>query len=71
MTNQENDSHIFGVSCPNLHITYFDKREVCLDLGTIVRRLDNGDNDGKDRLLLKCGTCGTEMVVEVDCEDYK
>ena len=36
MTNHEenNDNPIFGLTCPNLHITYFDKREVCPDLGS-------------------------------------
>jgi hypothetical protein len=70
MGNQE-ENHIFGVTCRNLHITYFDKREVCLDLGVIVRRLDGEGETGKERLLLACGTCGAEMVVEVECEAYK
>ncbi len=73
MTNHEenNDNPIFGLTCPNLHITYFDKREVCPDLGVVVRRLVEEDDKILDRLILTCGTCDAEIVVQVDCEGYK
>ena len=72
MTNQENNNNpIFGIACPNHHTTYFDKRAVCPDSGTIVRRLVEENNKTLDRLWLKCGTCDAEIVVNVDCEDYK
>ena len=72
MANQEsNDNPIFGVACARHHITYFDKREVCPESGTIVRRIVQKEDKELDRLWLKCGTCGEEVVVEVDCEGYK
>ena len=60
--------HIFGVKCKNGHVTYFDKRRVCLARSKIAR-----DRAGKklDELDLLCGTCGAAMAVLVDCEGYK
>ena len=68
MNDQEiNDNPIFGITCPNHHTTYFDKREVCPDSGTITR----GPGQKLDKLWLKCPTCGAEMIADVDCEAYK
>ena len=72
MTNHEDsDNPIFGVICPNLHTTYFDKRDVCPDLGVVVRRLVDEEGKTLDRLILTCGTCDAEIVVQIDCEGYK
>ena len=75
MTEQENnDNPIFGVTCANLHTSYYDKREVCPDSGVIVvRRLVQEDDKELDELLLTCKTrgCNEQVVVRVDCEDYK
>lgn len=61
--------HIFGVRCPDGHVSYFDKREVCRPQGLIKRTI----RDGKelDELLLACSTCNKPVVVEVDCEGYR
>lgn len=65
--------HIFSVRCPAGHVTYFDKRKVCPDSGTLVRRLVEQDDKELDELILKCGEdgCSREIVVRVDCEGYK
>ncbi len=59
--------HIFGTTCRNGHVTYFDKRRVCTKKGQVVR-----DPETKlDELYLKCGQCDDEMKVPVNCEGYK
>lgn len=68
--------HIFGVECPGCGCTvYYDKRIVCVDDGTVLRRVRFRDVGGKelDRLFLRCtcGDCESEVTVEVDCEAYK
>jgi predicted enzyme related to lactoylglutathione lyase len=63
--------HVFGIRCPNGHVTYFDKRRVCPDCGTLVRRVVRRGGLALDELALECEECGCEMVVTVDCEGYK
>lgn len=65
--------HRFGVRCPAGHVTYFDKREVCPDSGTLVRKVVEQDGKELDELILECGEadCSHEIVVRVDCEGYK
>ncbi|MFL5658566.1 MAG: hypothetical protein ACJ8CB_30815 [Ktedonobacteraceae bacterium] len=59
--------HIFGTTCRNGHVTYFDKRRVCSSNNRKVVR-----GEGKeDELYLKCGQCDDEMIVHVNCEGYK
>ena len=69
MTQQQHGGeaqHIFGTTCRNGHITYFDKRRVCTSKGKVVR------GEGiEDELFLKCGQCDDEMIVHVNCEGYK
>ena len=69
MTQQQRGEaqHIFGATCRNGHVTYFDKRRVCTKNGQVVR-----DPETKlDKLLLKCGQCDDVMAVRVDCEGYR
>jgi hypothetical protein len=66
-------AHIFGVRCSKGHVTYFDKREVCREDGSITRSIVYRDNRPLDALRLRCGTagCGEWVWVDVDCEGYK
>jgi hypothetical protein len=66
-------AHIFGVRCSKGHVTYFDKREVCREDGSITRSLVYRDDRQLDALRLRCGTagCGEWVWVDVDCEGYK
>jgi hypothetical protein len=66
-------AHIFGVRCSKGHVTYFDKREVCRDDGSITRSIVYRDDRQLDALRLRCGTagCGEWVWVDVDCEGYK
>jgi len=56
--------HNFSARCRNGHATYFDKRRVCPPSGVVVR-------SGLDELRLKCGQCGEELTVHVDCKGYR
>jgi len=67
--------HIFGKECPICgQISYYDKRVVCTDDGSVVRRVIFRGDDGKEKhkLFLKCkhDSCNAEIVHEEDCEDY-
>jgi hypothetical protein len=66
-------AHIFGVRCEKGHVTYFDKREVCREDGSITRSIVYRDDRQLDALRLRCGTagCGEWVWVDVDCEGYK
>jgi hypothetical protein len=66
-------AHIFGVRCEKGHVTYFDKREVCREDGSITRSIVYRDNRQLDALRLRCGTAGCDewVWVDVDCEGYK
>lgn len=63
--------HTFGARCRNGHITYFDKRQVCPASSHVMRDLMERAGKKLDALYLKCGECGEEMIVHVDCEGYK
>ena len=63
----EDSRHIIGVRCKNGHITYFDKRRICLDNVTIVRRAGLG-LDERD---LTCATCGESIKAHIDCRGYR
>lgn len=75
MSDQEqNDNPIFGVTCANYHISYFDKRKVCpKSKEVIIRRVVQEDDKELDELILTCKTegCGKKIKVRVDCEGYK
>lgn len=62
--------HIFGVRCKNNHITYFDKRRVCVS-EKLVRGSTQRAGAALTELDLMCGECGAEMMVRVDCEGYR
>jgi hypothetical protein len=66
-------AHIFRVRCSKGHVTYFDRREVCREDGSITRSLVYRDDRQLDALRLRCGTagCGEWVWVDVDCEGYK
>jgi hypothetical protein len=68
---QENAEHIFPVRCSKGHISYFDKRRVCTANATIIRTYKDAHGVTLDDLLLKCTTCGEEMVASVSCEGYR
>lgn len=71
---EQPDSPIFGVTCANHHISYFDKRKVCpaSDNG-IVRRVVREGGQELDELVLTCKTpgCGKKIKIRIDCESYK
>lgn len=66
----EGSRHIIGVRCKNGHITYFDKRRICLDKETIVRSVQRAGLDLDERDLT-CGECGVAVKVHVDCRGYR
>jgi hypothetical protein len=59
---------IFSVTCQNGHVSYFDKRRVC---SSNNRKVVRGDGAELDELYLKCSHCDEEMIVHVNCEDYR
>ncbi len=68
---EDESRHIFGAKCRNGHITYFDKRRVCPKAGGVLRNTVECGGVELDELYLKCGQCGEDMIVRVDCEGYK
>ncbi|MGD9101145.1 MAG: toll/interleukin-1 receptor domain-containing protein [Anaerolineae bacterium] len=67
----EASRHVFGVRCPNGHVTYFDKRHVCPASDTVVRDVVRRAEVELDEIHLKCAQCDAEMVAPVNCEGYK
>jgi hypothetical protein len=63
--------HVFGVRCKNGHISYFDKRHVCVASFQVPRSLIQRAGKELDQLLLTCDTCGVQVMAKVDCEDYR
>ena len=61
--------HIFGVRCKNGHITYFDKRRVCVNEKLVRGSLQPAGVTLID-LDLPCGECGAIVPVQVDCGGY-
>ncbi len=59
---------IFGVTCRNGHVSYFDKRRVC---SSNNRKVVRGDGAELDEIYLKCSQCDDEMIVHINCEDYR
>jgi hypothetical protein len=65
--------HMFGVRCKNGHVTYFDKREVCVAHSLVPRDMTKRAGVALDELHLKCEHpgCGAEVVARVDCREYR
>jgi hypothetical protein len=63
--------HMIAARCPKGHISYFDKRRICPDQGTIKRVIATRGDTKLDDIYLKCAECGEEMIVPVDCEGYR
>jgi hypothetical protein len=66
---QHNEAErIFGVTCRNGHVSYFDKQRVC---SSNNRKVIRGDGTELDELYLKCSQCDDDMIVHVNCEGYQ
>jgi hypothetical protein len=63
--------HMFGVSCRNSHVTYYDKRRVCSEKNYFIRSLVQAGGQPADELQLPCGQCDEVTKVWVDCEPYR
>ena len=61
------NAHIFGAKCPNGHVSYHNKRKVCVDSVEVWRR----DDHQLEILLLTCPECGKQFEVEEDCGGYR
>lgn len=68
--NPDDSRHIFAVRCNKGHITYFDKRRVCVAQGEGIRKHEEVTATKLQKLVLKCKECGEELPVSVDCEGY-
>ena len=63
---------VFGAQCPLCgHVSYFKKGDVCPVGGEVQRELIHRGGLELDGLYLTCRSCGTKMVVPVDCRGYK
>ena len=71
LSELEQSPHKFGVRCSQGHISYFDRRIICPNSGVVKRSTQNRAGKRLDDIYLKCINCGEEMVVPVDCENYK
>lgn len=65
-----NPEDFFGARCPNGHVSYYDKREVCPHSGTGYRLVESGGRE-LDKIFVRCKTCRERFEVQVDCEGYK
>jgi hypothetical protein len=65
--------HMIGLRCPNHHISYYDKREICPASAQFKRNLVRRAGQAVDELSLPCRHpgCNQVVVVTVDCEGYK
>ncbi len=60
-----NTDAMIGVHCKKCgNVTYFNKHRICKESKPVTR-------EGKDKLKLKCDTCGKTIMAQVDCEGYK
>lgn len=64
---EEKGQPIFGVTCRNGHVSYFNKRRVCSSNNRKVLR----DGTELDELYLTCSQCDDEMLVHLNCESYR
>jgi hypothetical protein len=62
--------HIFGVRCPKGHVTYFDKRRVCMN-EQLLRGSTQRAGVALAELDLTCGECDAELKVRIDCGGYR
>ena len=69
--NARDSRHTFGVRCKNGHVSYFDRHEVCTASTKFPREIRQRAGQELDEVLLKCETCGVEMVAPVDCSMYR
>ncbi|MBK9944250.1 MAG: toll/interleukin-1 receptor domain-containing protein [Kouleothrix sp.] len=65
--------HMVGARCPRGHVTYFDRRTICIADGTIPRAHVQRAEKDLDEIYVTCGTsgCGEQLVIRVDCEGYR
>ena len=69
--------HMIGLTCPNGHITYFDRRRLCtekshpvtLDEATVTRVPRPGID--LDEVTVTCGKCDATFKVPMDCGAYR
>jgi TIR domain len=71
-TPPDESRHTFGVRCAKGHVSWYDKREVCLADGKIARSAVRRADQDLTELMLPCRTAGCieTVVVRVDCEGY-
>jgi hypothetical protein len=66
-----NDGRVLRVTCKNGHVSLFDKGKVCRESRDVPRDRGGGGGEGAmDRIYLSCTTCGTRLVVQIDCREY-
>jgi len=63
----EDARFIIGVTCPNGHVTYYDRRRLCHDIVIAERAVRAGLE--VHRYDLVCGSCKAETRVPGDCRD--
>jgi hypothetical protein len=65
--------HMIGLRCPNHHISYYDKREICPASAQFKRNLVRRAGQDVDELSLPCRHpgCNQVVVVTVNCGGYK
>jgi hypothetical protein len=69
-----NPEEHFPLRCPRCgHVTWFNKRRVCGQDGSIQRSWREHNGRRVARLTLRCEqqSCRQEMVREIDCEGYR
>jgi hypothetical protein len=66
----QDSRHVFGVRCPNGHVSYFKKQIVCNANKQVPRSYIDSAGKPLEKLLLTCETCGVQVTALIDCSAY-
>ena len=59
------------VHCTLGHVSTFNKRDICSNLGRYWRRSILRDGIPYQELVLTCQTCGEHIVIDLDCAGFE
>ena len=72
-TLREDDrQHMIRVTCPDGHVSYFDKRKLCSGESVIWRIFERKDNQAVEMFYVACKTpgCTHQMKIQLECGEY-
>ena len=69
---QDDRQHMIGVTCPDKHVSYFDKRKLCSGESIIRRIFERKDGQEVEMFYVACKTpgCTHQMKIQLECGEY-